>query len=76
MTKIALAAAALLVATSGAFASSDYFVPQNINRPSPAAPAVSDIDHSTTGSIGKDGNVFKSEPQGIDTDSGHTIRGR
>jgi hypothetical protein len=75
MTKFALTAAAILVATSGAFASSDYFVPQNTNRQTPAAPAVSDVDHSTTSSIGQSGNVFKSEPQGVDTDSGHTIRG-
>jgi len=77
MTKIALTAAAILVATSGAFASSDYFVPQNTNRASPAAPVASDVDRTVTGSIGKsaDHNVYKSEPQGIDTDSGHTIRG-
>jgi len=75
MTKIALAAAAILVATSGAFASSDYFVPQNTNRSAPSAPAVSDVDHSITGSVGKSENVFKSAPQGVETDSGHTIRG-
>jgi hypothetical protein len=77
MTKIALTAAAILVATSGAFASSDNFVPQNLNRQSPAAPVASDVDHSITGSIGTsaDRNVYKTAPQGVETDSGHTIRG-
>ncbi len=47
----------------------------------PAAPVASDVDHSITGSIGTsaDQNVYKTAPQGVnqgvDTDSGHTIRG-
>jgi hypothetical protein len=76
MTKIALTAAAILVATSGAFAS-DNFVPQNLNRQTPAAPVTSTVDHSITGSINNSTgqNVYKSAPEGVDTDSGHTIRG-
>ncbi|RAZ83171.1 hypothetical protein DPM33_32810 [Mesorhizobium hawassense] len=50
MTKIALTAAALLVATSGAFASSDHYGSDNVNQPAVTAPA-GNVDNSITGSI-------------------------
>ncbi|MDX8526962.1 DUF680 domain-containing protein [Mesorhizobium sp. MSK_1335] len=50
MTKIALTAAALLVATSGAFAGSDHYGSDNVNQPAVTAPA-SNVDNSITGSI-------------------------
>ena len=52
MTKIALTAAALLVATSGAFASSDHYGSDNVNQPAVTAPA-GKVDNSITGSIRK-----------------------
>ena len=52
MTKIALAAAALLVATSGAFAGSDHYGSDNVNQPAVTAPA-GKVDNTVTGSIRK-----------------------
>ncbi len=52
MTKIALAAAALLVATSGAFAGSDHYGSDNVNQPAVTAPA-GKVDNTITGSIRK-----------------------
>ena len=53
MTKIALTAAAILVATGSAFArGSDHYGSQNDNQPVVTAPA-GNIDHSYTASIGK-----------------------
>ena len=55
MTKIALTAAALLVATGTAFASSDHYGSDGVNQPAvtaSTAPA-GNIDHSYTASIGK-----------------------
>lgn len=52
MTKIALTAAALLVATSGAFAGSDHYGSDNVNQPAVTAPA-GNVDNTVTGSIRK-----------------------
>ena len=52
MTKIALTAAALLVATSGAFAGSDHYGSDNVNQPAVTAPA-GNVDNTVTGSIHK-----------------------
>jgi hypothetical protein len=50
MNKIALTAAAFLVATSAAFAGSDNYGSNNANQP---AASVANVDHSFTGSINK-----------------------
>ncbi|MER8956147.1 DUF680 domain-containing protein [Mesorhizobium sp. M0833] len=50
MTKIALTAAAILVATGTAFAGSDHYGSDNVNQP--AAPAAN-VDNTFTGSIRK-----------------------
>jgi hypothetical protein len=50
MTKIALTAAALLVATGAAFAGSDHYGSDNVNQPAVTAP-VGNVDNSITGSI-------------------------
>jgi hypothetical protein len=61
MTKIALAAAALFVATTGAFAASDNYGSANANQPAAS------VDTSFTASINKsDANVRK--PLGSDRD--------
>ncbi|PAP94041.1 DUF680 domain-containing protein [Mesorhizobium wenxiniae] len=55
MTKIALTAAAILIATGSAFAGSDHYSSDGVNQP--AAPAgnapVGNVDDTFTGSIGK-----------------------
>ncbi|WP_217576607.1 DUF680 domain-containing protein [Mesorhizobium sp. GbtcB19] len=50
MTKIALTAAALLVATGAAFAGSDHYGSDNVNQPAVTAPT-GNVDNSITGSI-------------------------
>ena len=61
MTKIALTAAALLVAATGAFAASDNYGSANVNQPAAS------VDTSFTASINKsDANVRK--PLGSDRD--------
>ncbi|UCI06551.1 DUF680 domain-containing protein [Mesorhizobium sp. B1-1-8] len=63
MTKIALTAAALLVATCAAFAGSDNYGSANANRPAASA------DTSFTASIKKsDANVQNPVVQGSDRD--------
>ena len=52
MTKIALTAAAILVATGTAFAGSDHYGSDGVNQPAVTASA-GNIDHSYTASIGK-----------------------
>jgi hypothetical protein len=52
MTKIALTAAALLVATGAAFAGSDNYGSANANQPAVTAPA-GQVDNTITGSIRK-----------------------
>jgi hypothetical protein len=55
MTKIALTAAAILVATGSAFAGSDHYGSMNVDQPTVA------VDHSVTASIPKaDAPVEKS----------------
>ncbi|MGX9181335.1 DUF680 domain-containing protein [Mesorhizobium sp. BHbdii] len=55
MTKIALTAAAILIAAGSAFAGSDHYGSDGVNQP--AAPAgnapVGNVDDTFTGSIGK-----------------------
>ncbi|RWM88828.1 MAG: DUF680 domain-containing protein [Mesorhizobium sp.] len=55
MTKIALTAAAILIATGSAFAGSDHYGSDGVNQP--AAPvgnaAVGNVDNTFTGSIRK-----------------------
>ena len=57
MTKIALTAAALLVATGSAFAGSDHYGSDNVNQPAVTQSVVpqsgGSIDRSITGSIRK-----------------------
>ncbi|KRB30573.1 hypothetical protein ASD99_22030 [Mesorhizobium sp. Root695] len=61
MTKIALTAAAILVATGTAFAGSDHYGSANANQPAVA------IDHSFTGSVQKSNStVEKPITQGSD----------
>jgi hypothetical protein len=55
MTKIALTAAAILVATGTAFASSDHYGSDGVNQPAAPVTAVplGNVDNSFTGSIHK-----------------------
>ena len=63
MTKIALTAAAFLVATSAAFAGSDHYGSANANQPAAS------VDSTVTASIKKsDGSVQKPVVQGNDRD--------
>lgn len=50
MTKLALTAAAILVATGTAFAGSDHYGSDNVNQPAAAA---ANVDNTFTGSIRK-----------------------
>jgi hypothetical protein len=50
MTKIALTAAALLVATGAAFAGSDHYGSDNANQPT-VTQSSSNVDRTVTGSI-------------------------
>ena len=52
MTKIALTAAAILVATGTAFAGSDHYGSDNVNQPAVTTRA-SSVDHSYTAAIRK-----------------------
>lgn len=52
MTKIALTATAILVATGSAFAGSDYYGSNNANQKAVTAPAAK-VDTTITGSIRK-----------------------
>ena len=79
MNKIALTAAALLVATGTAFAGSDNYGSNNVNRPAvtATAPADSGVDRTVTGSI----RNFEHRDLGITADqnqpqSGQGIWGR
>jgi hypothetical protein len=61
MTKIALTAAAILVATGTAFAGSDNYGSNNVNQPAAA------VDHSVTGSTSKSTATVQAQaPQGAD----------
>jgi hypothetical protein len=54
MTRTAIAAAMLAAAMGSAFAGTDYFVPQNINRTAPANPPPANVDSGATMSISHD----------------------
>ncbi|AZO08902.1 MULTISPECIES: DUF680 domain-containing protein [unclassified Mesorhizobium] len=62
MTKIALTAAALLVATGAAFANSDHYGSANANPPAAS------VDSTITASTRSDANVQKPVTQGADRD--------
>ncbi|MCF6099985.1 DUF680 domain-containing protein [Mesorhizobium muleiense] len=68
MTKIALTAAAILIATGSAFAGSDHYGSDGVNQP--AAPvgnaAVGNIDSTFTGSIRK---PFTAEHNTVNTNA-------
>lgn len=65
MTKIALTAAAILVATGTAFAASDNYGSNNANQPA----VTQSVDNSITGSIQNQGTaVQKPATQGSDRD--------
>jgi hypothetical protein len=73
MNKIALTAAALLVATGSAFAGSDHYGSDNVNQP--AVTQSSSIDNSPTASI-REHNVVKSTSDAVQPESGQGIWGR
>ncbi|WP_095086236.1 DUF680 domain-containing protein [Mesorhizobium sophorae] len=77
MTKIALTAAAMLVATGTAFASSDHYGADNVNQPAVSAPA-GRIDHSFTASIRRpvEHHGFWLTPDSNQPESGQGIWGR
>jgi hypothetical protein len=61
MTKIALTAAAILIATGTAFAGSDNYGSNNVNQPAAA------VDHSVTASTSKSTATVQTQaPQGAD----------
>ncbi|RJT34309.1 DUF680 domain-containing protein [Mesorhizobium waimense] len=77
MTKIALTAAAILVATGSAFAGSDHYGSNNVHQPAVTAPA-DNLDHSFTASIRKpvEHQGFKLTPDSAQPESGQGIWGR
>lgn len=76
MTKIALTAAAILVATGSAFASSDHYGSNNVDQPAVTAP-VRNVDHGVTGSIRKfEQRDLKITPDSNQPQSGQGIWGR
>lgn len=77
MTKIALTAAAMLVATGSAFASSDHYGADNVNQPAVSAPA-GRIDHTFTASIRRpvEHHGFWLTPDSNQPESGQGIWGR
>ena len=77
MTKIALTAAAILVATGSAFAGSDNYHSDNVNQPAVTAPA-GNIDHGHTASIRKpvEHHGFKLTPNSDQPESGQGISGQ
>ncbi|AZO69140.1 DUF680 domain-containing protein [Mesorhizobium sp. M6A.T.Cr.TU.016.01.1.1] len=68
MTKIALTAAAVLIATGSAFAGSDHYGSDGVNQP--AAPVgnepVGNVDNTLTGSIRK---LLPTEHNAVNTDT-------
>jgi hypothetical protein len=75
MTKIALTAAAILVATGTAFAGSDNYGSNNVNQPV-ASQSVSNIDTSHTGSIVKSEKAQGDANANVPAQSGQGIWGR
>lgn len=78
MTKIALTAAAILVATGSAFTGSDNYGSNNVNQPAAAVTAPANVDKTTTASIRKpvEHNGVKSTPDAVQPESGRGIWGR
>ncbi|MDX8480435.1 DUF680 domain-containing protein [Mesorhizobium sp. VK24D] len=86
MTKIALTAAALLVATGSAFAGSDHYGSNNVNQPTANQSAVDqsadNIDRSFTASIRRPvehrvaHRAFQLTPESVQPESGQGIWGR
>ena len=75
MTKIALTAAAILVATGSAFAAgSDHYGSNNANQP--VATQSSNIDHLFTGSIVKSEKAQADANAKVPGESGQGIWGR
>ena len=75
MTKIALTAAAILVATGTAFAGSDHYGSNNVNQPV-ASHSVSSIDTTHTGSILKSEKAQADANAKVPAQSGQGIWGR
>ncbi|OBQ59977.1 DUF680 domain-containing protein [Mesorhizobium erdmanii] len=80
MTKIALTAAAILIATGTAFAGSDNYGSDNVNQPAVTAPAVKagTIDHTFTASTRKttEHHGFRLTPDSDQPESGQGIWGQ
>ncbi|CCV06097.1 conserved exported hypothetical protein [Mesorhizobium metallidurans STM 2683] len=78
MTKIALTAAAILVATGSAFAGSDHYGSDNVNQPAAAVTAPANVDNSYTASIRKpvEHNGAKATSDAQQPESGQGIWGR
>jgi len=74
MTKIALTAAAILVATSTAFAGSDHYGDNNVNQP--VASQSSKLDTFHTGSIAKSVKAQADANANVPAQSGQGIWGR
>jgi hypothetical protein len=74
MTKIALTAAAILVATGSAFAGSDHYGSNNANQP--VATQSSNVDHLFTGSILKSEKAQADANAKVPGESGQGIWGR
>ncbi|ESW99170.1 hypothetical protein X769_25160 [Mesorhizobium sp. LSJC268A00] len=77
MTKIALTAAAILLATGTAFAGSDHYGSDGVNQPAVTAPA-GNIDHRYTASIRKPASLgdFTIKGDSNQPESGQGIWGR
>lgn len=76
MTKIALTAAAILVATGTAFAGSDNYGSNNVNQPVTTSHSASDIDTTHTGSIAKSLKAQGDANANVPAQSGQGIWGR
>ena len=74
MTKIALTAAAILVATGSAFAGSDHYGSNNANQP--VASQSTSVDHMFTGSIPKSEKAQADANAKVPGESGQGIWGR
>jgi len=69
MTRTAIAAAMLAAAMGSAFAGTDHFVPQNVNRAAPANPPSATVDNSVTMSIGRRDTARHATPRKTTTQS-------
>jgi Protein of unknown function (DUF680) len=75
MTKIALTAAALLVATGAAFAGSDHYGSDGVNQPAVTQSSVN-VDRTVTGSIKSVQRDLHITPDSNQSESGQGIWGR